>query len=350
MQVCGRSNAFQIIGINGIAGIIRGFDPLPLFLLVRQAPGILNHVSCRLQKHGFGIAVFILRCIIDADKLTAGVGIRFLYNRLNFQRPAIGDIGGQLTVYCNGMSILASLAFRGPVTAAHDCTAMGSGAAGQGMVELEVNVVQKVAVGFRLISRCRGILISHRYEAEQRIRLAGRNGIQIILAQIHGGAAAAAAAARAAPRVGAIGVPGIWLAGVLASFGSHNPDVPLLGIDGAGGQAEGVVACVICKRTLGGEFFAVNGVLLRFGTGGNSITNVEPVHHLHELIPTILAGLGGVDALLGADDQRHDIFAVSRAMVKTPFVNAGRIGFDILVQRAFLVRVQLCGIETIRRC
>ena len=216
------------------------------------------------------------------------------------------------------------------------------------MVELEVDVVQKVAVGFRLIRGGTGAHIAHRNKAEQRIRLAGGDGIQIILAQIHGGAAAAVAAARAALRVGAIGVPRVGAAGGPAA--GHDPDVPLLGIDGTGGQAEGVVARVIFKRAFGGEFFAVNGVLLRFGPGGNgTVIYLQPVHHLHELIPAILAGLGGVDALLGADHQRHDILAVSRAMVKAPFVHAGRGGFHVLVQRAFLVRVQLGGVGAVCR-
>ena len=344
VQVGGGSQIIQIIGVNGIAGIIRGFDPFALFLFVCQAAGILNYVSCQLQKRGFRVAVFILRGVIHTDELTAGVGIRFLYNRLNLQRLAVGDIGGQLVIYGNRMTdVRCAPARRRSVTAADDGAAVGGGAAGQGMVELEVDVVQKVAEGFRLIRGGSGVHIAHRNKAEQRIRLAGRNGIQIILAQIHGGAAAAVVASRAALRVGAIGVPRVGAAGGPAA--GHDPDVPLLGIDGAGGQAEGVVARIIFKRAVGGEFFAVNGVLLRFGPGGNgTVIYIQPVHHLHELIPARLVGLGGIHALLGADHQRHDIFAISRAMVKAPFVHAGRGGFHVLVQRAFLVRVQLGGV------
>ena len=98
VQVGGRSDVFQIIGVNGIASVIGGFDPFALFLLVRQAAGILNFVSYQLQKHGFGVAVFILRGVIHTDELTARIGIGFFDDRLNFQRLAIGDIGGQLVV------------------------------------------------------------------------------------------------------------------------------------------------------------------------------------------------------------------------------------------------------------
>ena len=98
MQVGGRSNVFQIIGINDIAIAIGGLDPFPLFLFVGQAAGILNYLSCQLQKLGFGVAFFILRGVIHTDELTARIGIGFFDDCLNFQRLAIGDIGGQLVV------------------------------------------------------------------------------------------------------------------------------------------------------------------------------------------------------------------------------------------------------------
>ena len=125
--------------------------------------------------------------------------------------------------------------------------------------------------------------------------------------------------------------------------------MPFFRIDRTGYQAEGVVAGVVRKGTVGGKLLAVNGVLLRFCSRCNcTVTDIQPVHHLHELVPAVLAGLGRVHALLGADDQRHDIFAVAGAVIQAPFVDTGGIRLNILVQGAFLIRVQLCGVGSIR--
>ena len=74
----------------------------------------------------------------------------------------------------------------------------------------------------------------------------------------------------------------------------------------------------------------------------------QPVHHLHQLIPARLTGLGGIHTLLRANHQRHGIRTVSRAVVQTPFVHAGRRGFDVLIEGTFFIRVQLCGVGSIR--
>ena len=210
VQVCGRSNVVQIIGINGIAGIIRGFDPFSLFLLVRQAPGIFNHVSCQLQKLGNRIALFTLRGVIETDKLTSHIGVGFLYNCLNLQRFAVGHIGSQFVIYGNRMTAVRCPPARGrSVTAADHGAAVGGGTAGQGMVKLEIDVVQEVAVGFCLVSSCRGIHISNGHEAEQGFRLSCRDGVEVIFAQIHRCTAGPISTPRGACRVGAVGVPGI---------------------------------------------------------------------------------------------------------------------------------------------
>ena len=174
VQVGGGSQILQIIGVNGIAVRIGGLDPFPLFLFVCQAAGILNHVSCQLQKHSFRVTVFILRCVRDTDELTADIGIRFRYNRLNFQLFAIGDIGCQIATYGHFVAAVRAFSFRCAVAAAN------RGAAGQGMIKLEVDVVQEVAVGPSLI-----IFTSHRHKGEYRFCLTRRDGVQIILAQIH---------------------------------------------------------------------------------------------------------------------------------------------------------------------
>ena len=141
--------------------------------------------------------------------------------------------------------------------------------------------------------------------------------------------------------------PGICAVGCFSV--RHNPDVPFLGIDGTGGQAEGVVARIVEKGTACSKFLTVNRELFPQALcdleGGFSLLN-QPVHHLHELIPTILVGLRGVGALLGADDQSHSIHCGTTTVIQTPFVHAGRGGFHVLVQRAFLVRVQLGGVGT----
>ena len=142
--------------------------------------------------------------------------------------------------------------------------------------------------------------------------------------------------------------PGICAAGCFSV--RHDPDVPFLGIDGTGGQAKGIVARIVEKGTACSKFLTVNRELfpqaLRALDGGFSLRN-QPVQHLHELIPSCLAGLGGILALLGADDQSHGIHCGTTTVIQTPFVNAGRRGLDILVQRAFFVRVQLCGVGTV---
>ena len=127
--------------------------------------------------------------------------------------------------------------------------------------------------------------------------------------------------------------------------------MPFFRIDRTGYQAEGVVAGVVRKGTVGGKLLAVNGILQRFCSRCNcTVIDIQPVHHLHELVSTGLARLRRIDTLFRADYQRHDIFAVAGAVIQTPFVHAGWRGLDVLVQGALLIRVQLSGIVTIRRC
>ena len=77
-------------------------------------------------------------------------------------------------------AVRCPLALGRSVAAADDGAAVGGGAAGQGVVELEVDVVQEVTVGPSLI-----IFTSHRHKGEYRFCLTRRDGVQIILAQIH---------------------------------------------------------------------------------------------------------------------------------------------------------------------
>ena len=231
------------------------------------------------------------------------------------------------------------------VTAADHGAAVGGGTAGQGVVELEVDVVQEVAVGFCLVSSCRGIHISNGHEAEHRVRLSGGDGVEVILAQVDRCAAGATRTSSRALCIGAVMPPGICAAGCFSV--RHDPDVPFLSIDGTGGQTEGIVASVILKGTFCGKFLTVNSKLLTQSSavldGGLALLN-QPVQHLHELIPSCLAGLGGIHVLLGADDQSHGIHCGTTTVIQTPFVHAGRGGFDILIQGTFLIRVQLCGV------
>ena len=126
VQVGGGSNIFQRIGVNDIAVLIRGLDPFSLLLLIGQAAGILDLVSCQLYKGGNGIPVFILRGVIDTDELTTIIGISFLYNRLNCQRLAVGDIGGKLSIHRDGMTAGTAPSRRCSFTATDDRTSMHS--------------------------------------------------------------------------------------------------------------------------------------------------------------------------------------------------------------------------------
>ena len=77
-------------------------------------------------------------------------------------------------------AVRCSPALSRSVAAADHGAAVGGGAAGQGVVELEVDVVKEVTVGPSLI-----IFTSHRHKGEYRFCLTRRDGVQIILAQIH---------------------------------------------------------------------------------------------------------------------------------------------------------------------
>ena len=253
------------------------------------------------------------------------------------------------------MAFRAALAFRGSVAAADDGAAVGGGAAGQGVVELEVDLVQEVAVGLCLVSSCLGFLISNGYKPEQGSRLSCRDGVEVIFAQIHRCTAGPISTPRGAFRVGAVGVPGIRLARIFASAAGHDPDVPFFRIDRTGRQAEGVIARVILKSAAGGKFLAVNDdapVRARAGLHREGVLSVQisqPVHHLHELIPASLAGLGRILALRRAYHQRHNVFRGSGTVIQAPFVDAGGRGTNNLVECTLLIGVQLCGNISIRR-
>ena len=86
---------------------------------------------------------------------------------------------------------------------------MGSGAAGQRMVNLKVDVVKEVSVGLCFVSRSRRLVKTNGNKSKQRIRLPRRHRVEVILAQVHRCAAGACGAARRTFRVGAVFSP--WI-------------------------------------------------------------------------------------------------------------------------------------------
>ena len=93
MQVGCRSDITKIIGINIIAGCIRGFQPFTRFLLFGQAARVINYISRQFQKFGYGISVFIMLCVIHTYKFTAVINICLLHNGLNFKGLTVGNKG-----------------------------------------------------------------------------------------------------------------------------------------------------------------------------------------------------------------------------------------------------------------
>ena len=319
VQVYGRCDIFDVVGIDDITIPIHGSFPVT--------------VVGSLDEFRDGVVIFIPRCTVDADERAAIVCILFLYNSLNFKRFTVGDVCGQLVIDSNFVAIRGTFTF-GRATAVTDNSASMRGrAAGQRIVDFKIDIIQKVSVGFGLFSADWRLVYTDRYEGKCGFGLAFRDGVEIILIRIQPDFSLRVCGIAGNVPVFTVRVPRIY--GISCCFaGRHNPDMPFFRVDGTWGQAESVVACIVCKGSVFIKFFTVNGKLFpepRLCFYGGQVLSNEPVYHLHKLVPPIFFWLGRSNTLGWTNHQCHGICAVSSTVVKAPLVYAGGECLDILV-------------------
>ena len=138
----------------------------------------------------------------------------------------------------------------------------------------------------------------------------------------------------------------------------HQPDLPFLGIERAWRQAEWIVSGIVLKGSVLRKSLAVQGnrlaaIVEAIRVGPVQLTLfIQPVYHLHELIPAVLVGLAEQApealalfdvryGLIGSNNQRHRIRGRSGTVGQAPFVDAGGLRIQHLIQRALLIGIQL---------
>ena len=355
------------------------------------------------MRHALVLSVHhLLHGIVHADKLHA---VRVLTGNhgVDDQWVTLGGKGGKAVVHRDLVAALAGAA-GGAVAAADHRTAVGGGAAGQGMVKLEVDVVQKIAVGGVIglpalgVVYIQSVAVVHGGEGEDGFCLRRGHRVEIVFARIEGGIDCVIVSARIGSRrndrvrsacvhrllfhgifhgtalgVGAVGRPRVGHGAVRAAGIGHDPNVPLLGIGGAGRQGEGLPVLVILERAVLVKLFAENNNILTVvvDAGGCGLFDdariLEPVHHLHPLVAAVLVALpqgrvlifayvimvivsaerlAGGNLLLGTDNQGKGVQIGTGAVIQSPLINSIGIGADHLIEGAFLVTVQLRRLGT----